>query len=97
MKGAPIRTGTDRTMHRDGHRGIALLLMLPLTGLFGFVGFTMTVVAVAVCRLPDLDHDHDWLSHRGPTHTVWFALGVGAVACAGLYVGLLAAPVALPA
>ena len=97
MKGAPTKTDTDRTMHRDGHRGIALLLMLPLTGLFGIVGFAMTVVAVAVCRLPDLDHDHEWLPHRGPTHTVWFALGIGALACAGLYVGLLAAPVDLPA
>ncbi len=97
MRGGPIRTGTDLTMHRDGHRGIALLLMLPVTGLFGIIGFAMTITAVAVCRLPDLDQGHNWLSHRGSTHTVWFALAVGTVACAGLYVGLLAAPVALPA
>jgi len=97
MKGAPIRIGTDRTMHKDGHHGIALLLMLPLTGLFGIVGFSMSMIAVAVCRLPDLDHDYDWLPHRGPTHTVWFALGVGAVTCTGLYVGLLAAPISFPA
>jgi len=80
-------------MHKDGHRGIALLLMAPLTGLFGIIGVTMTVGAVAVCRLPDLDHDYDWLPHRGPTHTVWFALGVGGATCSGLYVGLLASPI----
>jgi inner membrane protein len=56
----------------------------------------MTVVTMAVCRLPNLDHDYDWLSHRGPTHTVWFALSVGVVACAEFYVGLLAAPGDLP-
>lgn len=70
-------------MYKDGHWGIALLLMLPLTGLFGIVGFAMSVVAVAVCRLPDLDHDHDWLPHRGPTHTVWF-VAAGALVSAAL-------------
>jgi hypothetical protein len=32
-----------------------------------------------------------------PTLTVWFALAVGAVACAGHYIGLQSAPVDLPA
>lgn len=84
-------------MYKDGHRGVALLLMVPLTGLFGIVGFGMTILAVAVCRLPDLDHDYGWLPHRGLTHTVWFAVGAGAVTTAGLYVGLIGLPIEIPA
>lgn len=83
-------------MYKNGHRGVALLLMVPLTGLFGIVGFAMTMLAVAVCRLPDLDHEYTWLPHRGMTHTVWFALAVGAVTSAGLYGVLFALPIDIP-
>ena len=84
-------------MYKNGHRGIALLLMAPLTAAFGLVGLAMSAVAFAVCRLPDLDHDYGWLSHRGPTHTIWFAIAVAAVATAGGYVGFSIVPVDLPA
>jgi len=84
-------------MYKDGHRGVALLLMVPLTGLFGIVGFGMTILAVAVCRLPDLDHDYSWLPHRGLTHTIWFAVGTGAVTTTGLYIGLIGLPIEIPA
>ena len=84
-------------MYKDGHRGVALLLMVPLTGLFGIIGFGMTILAVVVCRLPDLDHDYGWLPHRGLTHTIWFAVGAGAVTTAGLYLGFIGLPIEIPA
>jgi len=34
---------------------------------------------IVLAPLPDLDTYTDRLDHRGPTHTVWFALGVGLV------------------
>jgi inner membrane protein len=83
-------------MYKNGHRGVALLLMAPLTAMFGPIGFCMSMVAVAVCRLPDIDHDYTWLTHRGPTHTIWFATGVAALVTAGGYAGLSIVPVNLP-
>ena len=83
-------------MHKDGHRGMALLLMAPLTAMFGPVGLCMSMVAVAVCRLPDLDHDYTWLTHRGPTHTIWFAAGVAVLVTASGYAGLSMLPIDLP-
>ena len=83
-------------MYKNGHRGVALLLMAPLTAIFGPIGLFMSTVAVAVCRLPDIDHDYSWLPHRGPIHTIWFATGVGALIIAGGYAGLSMLPLDLP-
>jgi len=85
------------TMYKNGHRGAALLLMAPLTAAFGVIGIGMSVVAVAICRLPDLDHDYGWLAHRGPTHTIWFATVVAGLVVTGGYAALSMIPVALPA
>jgi len=41
------------------------------------------LVAVGVANLPDLDEPLPWLQHRGPTHTVWFAVLVGLIAGVG--------------
>jgi hypothetical protein len=49
-------------MYKNGHRGAALMLMAPLTATFGIVGLGMSALAVAVCRLPDLNHDYSWLA-----------------------------------
>jgi len=83
-------------MYKNGHRGAALQLMAPLTAAFGVIGIGMSVVAVAVCRFPDIDHDYSWLAHRGLTHTIWFAIVVAGVVVAGGYAALSMIPVALP-
>jgi inner membrane protein len=75
---------------------MALLLMAPLTAIFGPIGLCMSVVAVAVCRLPDIDHDYTWLTHRGPTHTIWFVAGIAVLVAAGGYAGLSIVPIDLP-
>lgn len=71
-------------MHREGHVGAALLAYAPLgvgailadaTGLALLGG----VVTVALASLPDQDFRIPFVSHRGITHTVWFALAVGGV------------------
>lgn len=69
-------------MYRAGHLGVSLLVFLPV-GL-GLVLAGRTELAVlgevcvlAVASLPDVDHEVPLVSHRGVTHTVWFALLVG--------------------
>ena len=68
-------------MHREGHIGAALVAYAPLGAIVLTLGFEtvalLGAVAVAgLCMLPDLDLRVPLLAHRGPTHTVWFTLGV---------------------
>jgi inner membrane protein len=76
-------------MHKKGHYGAALLGYAPLGTVALAVGFDAAalaggIVTVALAMVPDLDMRIPGVSHRGPTHTVHFALSVG------LAVGLLA-------
>lgn len=71
-------------MYREGHVGAALLAYTPLGAVavvFGAEGVALlgAVVAVALASLPDYDLRVSIISHRGITHTVWFAAAVGAV------------------
>ena len=71
-------------MHREGHIGAALLAYTPVGGVALALGFDMFalvggVVVVGLSMLPDYDQRVPGLDHRGPTHTVWFALLVGLV------------------
>lgn len=88
-------------MHRAGHIGAALLVYSPL-GLATILladtqlAFMGAIVAGGLAMLPDIDVRIPLLTHRGPTHTVWFALIVGAVLAAlggqrGVEAGVLAA------
>ena len=71
-------------MHRTGHYGASLVAYAPV----GFVLAALGVVELAVggaavvvagAMIPDWDQRVPFISHRGPTHTVWFALLVGGV------------------
>jgi inner membrane protein len=71
-------------MHRRGHYGAALLAYAPLAAVtlalgFGTVTLLGGVAAVGIAMLPDWDQRLPGVPHRGPTHTVRFAIGVGAV------------------
>ncbi|MFT4881346.1 MAG: inner membrane protein [Salinirussus sp.] len=71
-------------MYRNGHYGAALLAYAPVGFLVAALGYrTLALlaagVALAVAMVPDLDIRVPGLKHRGPTHTVGFALLVGAV------------------
>ena len=80
-------------MHRPGHYGVALLVYAPLGAVMLVLGFDEPalfggVVAVGGAMLPDLDERVSFVRHRGLTHTVWFALAVGAVlGLAGTVIG----------
>jgi inner membrane protein len=71
-------------MHREGHYGVALLAYAPIA----FVMFALEFATLAVlggivvvggAMVPDLDQRVPGVKHRGPTHTIWFALAVGTV------------------
>jgi len=69
-------------MHREGHVGAALLAYAPVGAVTLALGFDTlallgAVGAAGLAMLPDVDQRIPGLTHRGPTHTVWFALAVG--------------------
>ena len=75
-------------MYRPGHYGVALLAYTPLGSVVALAGYEATavvgcIVAVSLSTLPDYDLRIPFLEHRGPTHTLLFALLVG-VALAGV-------------
>ncbi|WP_123619442.1 metal-dependent hydrolase [Halorubrum sp. CSM-61] len=81
-------------MHWRGHVGIALLAYAPVAAAVRAAGEPElaalgAAVAVGFSTVPDLDHRMP-VAHRGPTHTVAFAVAAGAFAA-------LAAAVALSA
>ena len=71
-------------MHRSGHLGAGLLLYAPiayslwLTDRPGLAFAGLLVIGYSA-MLPDIDLRVPGLSHRGPTHTVGFAVLVAAV------------------
>ncbi|WP_257299977.1 metal-dependent hydrolase [Haloarchaeobius sp. FL176] len=78
-------------MYRTGHYGVSLLLYAP-------VGFALLVAGypavcllggaamLALAPLPDYDLRVPFVEHRGPTHTLAFALLVGTVLGGASYV-----------
>ena len=69
-------------MYVLGHVGISLLLYAPIAAWLlstnqPTLAMLTGLVMVTLSPLPDLDTYTDRIDHRGPTHTVWFALGVG--------------------
>jgi inner membrane protein len=80
-------------MHRPGHYGVALALYAPLGGTL--VAYDQPTLALAggvgvlaVTNLPDVDGKTDLLQHRGPTHSLVFAVLVGVLTA--MLAGLLA-------
>lgn len=80
-------------MHRMGHNGAALAVYAPI-GLLTFAAGLQTAAlvggafAVGGTMVPNWDQRVLLVRHRGPTHTVWFALAVGAVlGLTGILVG----------
>lgn len=71
-------------MHWRGHVGISLIAYAPIAAAVRVAGepelaVLGAAVAVAFSTLPDADHRLP-VPHRGPTHTVAFAMGVGTAA-----------------
>ncbi|QLG50289.1 metal-dependent hydrolase [Natrinema halophilum] len=70
-------------MHREGHLGIGLLLYSPISYLLlisdAQMGWGLGLAAVCFWGFaPDLDLKLP-IKHRGPTHTIWAAIGTGLI------------------
>lgn len=87
-------------MYRTGHYGVALLVYAPFVCLLVVVGFPDIALfggagILGGAKLPDLDQQLPFVSHRGPTHTVGFAVVVAlGYALIGAVVGWQAHPFA---
>jgi inner membrane protein len=71
-------------MHKKGHYGAALTAYAPVGMGALTLGFDVAavgggLVAVGLAMLPDVDMNLPNVAHRGPTHTIHFAFGVGIV------------------
>ncbi|KYH25472.1 inner membrane protein [Halalkalicoccus paucihalophilus] len=71
-------------MHTPGHVGTALLVYSPiglalLLGGLDELAVLGGVGMVALATLPDCDHRLPLIAHRGPTHSLLFALALGTV------------------
>lgn len=69
-------------MYRGGHIGLNALLyapFLPLVSRSWSVELAVigAVFTVGLANLPDIDQPLPWIRHRGPTHTIWFAILIG--------------------
>lgn len=69
-------------MYPNGHRGVSLLLYAPFLTAFlaldaPLMAFAGLLTMLTLASAPDKDLDYWFLPHRGPTHSVWFAAGVG--------------------
>lgn len=72
------------SMHSQGHFGVSMSLCAPI--LFVSIVTEMYIVGALLCGLmlmfsstPDIDLKLPWVSHRGFTHTVHFAVLFGAL------------------
>ncbi|WP_256300368.1 metal-dependent hydrolase [Haloarchaeobius salinus] len=71
-------------MYRSGHYGVSLLLYAPVGFALLLAGYPAVALLggaamLSLARLPDVDLRVPFVEHRGPTHTLVFALLVGAV------------------
>lgn len=71
-------------MQLGGHLGASLLTYAPVGGGLLAAGrdrlaVAGVVIAAASATLPDVDLRFSSVDHRGPTHTLWFALAYGVV------------------
>jgi inner membrane protein len=79
-------------VYRTGHYGISLLVYAPVGLALVLAGYPTTAVAAGtgvlwLATLPDVDHRLPGVPHRGPTHSLTFAVlvggGLGGVALVG--------------
>lgn len=75
-------------MYRGGHAGFNALLYAPFVPPVSYywsleLALVGAAIAVGVANLPDVDEPLPWLRHRGPTHTIWFAVVVGLLSGVG--------------
>ncbi|MFB6189726.1 MAG: metal-dependent hydrolase [Halapricum sp.] len=78
-------------MYRTGHQGVNLVLFAPVFVALAASGHAVlgalgVAVVFATASMPDIDIRLPLVSHRGITHTVWAAAGLGLVVGVPVYV-----------
>jgi inner membrane protein len=92
-----------RRVYRQGHYGVSLLCWAPIGAWLAITESAVLsiiggLVVLLLAMLPDFDYHLPLVTHRGITHTVWFALLVGSLlAVAGHAAGTHAASVPMVA
>lgn len=82
-------------MYRTGHIGAALMGYAPLGAVVMGIGFESiaiggAILAAVLAMVPDYDQRVPGIAHRGPTHTVQFAILVaGVIAILGGAIGIM--------
>lgn len=65
-------------MHELGHRGAAMLGYAPVIALlpprYRWLAVLGLPLSLLGARVPDIDQRLPFVPHRGPTHTIWFAV-----------------------
>ncbi|WP_439026253.1 metal-dependent hydrolase [Haloarchaeobius sp. DT45] len=79
-------------MYRTGHYGVSLLAYAPVGAAMLLVDRPVFAlfggaIVLSLAGLPDYDHEVPFIEHRGPTHTLLFALLVGCVVGTICYYG----------
>ncbi|MFB6220126.1 MAG: metal-dependent hydrolase [Halolamina sp.] len=69
-------------MYRTGHLGVSLLVFAPIGYLLVAAGSPLAALVTGgamlwLAMLPDVDHRLPLISHRGPTHSLLFAVLIG--------------------
>lgn len=69
-------------MLRTGHVGVSMLVYAPVLAALTWIGrydlaVSGFIAMILLSPAPDIDTKVHFLKHRGPTHTIWFALFVG--------------------
>lgn len=80
-------------MHRRGHYGSVMLTYAPVAFVLTYLGAYRLLVAGWIgvtffAMIPDLDMRIPSISHRGPTHTIWFAALFGLFLAGGCILGV---------
>ncbi|RZN60719.1 metal-dependent hydrolase [Methanonatronarchaeum sp. AMET6-2] len=80
-------------LHQEGHIGLCLLFYTPIVYTGQHIGvpwillILSTATAISIANIPDIDLKTTFLSHRGFTHTILFALITGTTT-GFLYLGI---------
>ncbi|OUJ18461.1 Membrane-bound metal-dependent hydrolase YbcI DUF457 family [Methanonatronarchaeum thermophilum] len=88
-------------MYQEGHIGLSLLFYAPIAYAYLYIGtawyilLPATLTAITLSNLPDIDLKTTFLTHRGFTHTILFALIIG-ILTAFLFLGTISLFQTLP-
>ena len=84
-------------MYKNGHRGLSLFLSAPIVAVLvsyelGVLALVFVVSVFSMPSIPDIDihlQEYTPITHRGITHTVWFAMFFGVLYAGFVFGGMI--------